>query len=168
MDLEHLISSAAAVGRVDQIKELLAKEPGLAKCYDPDGWTPLHVACHFGQAESARVLLEAGADPVARSTNHFKNHPIHTAVAGANPELISLLIEWGADPDATETGGLTPLHRAAEKGDVQTMEALLEAGADPDSLDDSGKSAVLIALENENETVMMMLREYHEKRAREN
>ena len=27
------------------------------------GYTPLHVAAHYGQVEMARILLEAGAQP---------------------------------------------------------------------------------------------------------
>lgn len=29
---------------------------------DVDGWTPLHAAAHWGQEESCRLLIDAGAD----------------------------------------------------------------------------------------------------------
>jgi len=162
MDPELLISAAAANGKVDRILELLDEDPGLAKSYDPDGWTALHVAGHFGQLEAARVLLEAGADPVAKSKNHLKNHAIHTATAGRHPEVVRLLIEAGADPDAAEADGATALYRAAERGDVATAQILLAAGADPNLEDESGRGPFLIALEKGNEEIIHLLRSYEE------
>lgn len=162
MDPELLISAAAANGKVDRILELLDEDPGLAKSYDPDGWTALHVAGHFGQLEAARVLLEAGADPLAKSKNHLENHPIHTATAGRHAEVVRLLIEAGADPDATEADGATALYRAAERGDVGTAQILLAAGADPNLEDESGRGPFLIALEKGNEEIIHLLRSYEE------
>ncbi len=160
MDPKLLISAAAANGKVERILELLDEDPGLAKSYDPDGWTALHVAGHFGQLEAARVLLDAGADPLARSKNHLKNQPIHAAAAGRHAEVVRFLLEAGADPNATEAGGATALYRAAGNGDVACAEVLLAAGADPHLGYESGKGALIIALEKGNEEIIQLIRAY--------
>ena len=41
------------------------------------GYTPLHVAAHYGQVEMARILLEAGAQPDQEDLQvriHFKSN----------------------------------------------------------------------------------------------
>jgi hypothetical protein len=55
---EEALRQAASAGNVAQVHELLASaaDPNAA---DSEGWTALHWAC--GQAEVARVLLDAGA-----------------------------------------------------------------------------------------------------------
>lgn len=164
MKPELLISAAAANGKPERLKELLDKDPGLAKSHDPDGWTPLHIAGHFGQKVCAEILLEAGADPSAKSTNVYENQPLHAAVLGQNSELIQLLLEWGADPNAPEADGSTPLHRAAERGELAIVELLLNGGANPHAVDKAGRVAGVAALERGHEEILHLLRSHGEER----
>jgi ankyrin repeat protein len=76
------------------------------------------------------VLLEAGADPVARTTTgNFA--PLHFAAAAGNPAAVEVLLKHGADVDARDGGSRhTPLMIAATYDHVAVAQALLANGAD--------------------------------------
>lgn len=106
-------SSATAVvlGDVDRVRAALAGDPALTDHVDPrTGWTALHLACASrwhqldparaeGLVAVARLLLDAGADPVAVDQPGGWT-PLRCAVAGAaNLPIVRLLLERGARPD---------------------------------------------------------------------
>jgi ankyrin repeat protein len=118
------VFEAATFGRLDRLRELLAGDPECARSYSPDGFTALHLAAFFDQAETAGILLEAGADPEAVSRNSMLVQPLHSAVAARNVDAARLLLDAGADPDAAQQDGFTPLD-AAVQNDDEAMEQLL-------------------------------------------
>jgi len=61
------------------------------------GWTPLFVALHHEQFNSARVMLEHGADPNLLSDQGMSVLTVAAAEA-APKELIALIVEKGFDP----------------------------------------------------------------------
>jgi ankyrin repeat protein len=134
------VFDAAAVGRVRGLETLLAGDAELARAWSPDGFTALHYAAFFGEAQSARLLLESGAEvgAVARNENIHVT-PLHSAAAGGHAEIVRLLLEHGADANAAQDGGATPLHSAAQNDDRESVEALLAAGADATRATDEGK-----------------------------
>ncbi|HMB93116.1 MAG TPA: ankyrin repeat domain-containing protein [Rhodothermales bacterium] len=139
------IFEAAAVGDTERVQVLIADNPALLQTYSPDGWTPLHLACFFGHAETARVLLDAGSEVRCWSRNATKNTPLHAAIAGIRDHaLIERLIEQGADVNAAGGAGVTPLHLAASRGDMELVDLLLTHGATGSSMDD-GQSPADIA-----------------------
>ena len=94
------------------------------------GFTPLLFAARLGDVESARLLLDAGADiddpaPTGASPLVLAAHSGQSAAAG-------FLLERGADPNAAGAG-YTALHAAILRGDRRLVERLLEHGADPDA-----------------------------------
>jgi len=93
------------------------------------GATPLLFAARVGDAESARLLLQAGADP-----NESQPDGIAALVLAAHSghgDVATLLLDSGADPDAFGSG-YTALHAAILRSDLDLVHALLAAGADPD------------------------------------
>jgi ankyrin repeat protein len=125
------IFEAAALGRIDRLRERLLDDPAAAIALSADGYTALHLASFFGKPEIARTLIDAGARVDAYTTNDFANQPLHAAAAGRHIEVCRLLLAAGADVTATQHGGYTPLHEAAQHGDVEMVELFLSAGADP-------------------------------------
>jgi ankyrin repeat protein len=67
--------------------------------------TPLHSAVAARNIETARDLLERGADPNARQQGGFA--PIHAAAQNADDELYELLIAHGADAELPADDGRT-------------------------------------------------------------
>jgi ankyrin repeat protein len=108
------------------------------------GLTPLIFAAREGDIESARALLDAGAN--INQTTEYGWTPLLTAVNNRNYQLAKLLIERNADVNIANKGGWTPLYLATdnrniEGGDypvpkadmdhLQLIELLLEKGANP-------------------------------------
>jgi ankyrin repeat protein len=146
------IFEAAALGRADRVRELLAGDPALARAQSPDGFTALHLPAFFGgpgTAEAAQALVDAGADVSARSENSFWVLPLHSAASGGHAEIVELLLAAGAEPDPRQRHGWTPLHAAAQNGDLRSLDALLAAGADPTLQNDDGRSAADLAAGND-------------------
>ncbi|HEY7738031.1 MAG TPA: ankyrin repeat domain-containing protein [Candidatus Limnocylindria bacterium] len=131
---------AAAVGRTGALRAELARDPGLATAYAPDGFTALGLASFFGHREAVEVLLAAGARVNDASRNDMHVAPLHSALAGNDPEIVRLLLEAGADVNAVQADGYTPLHEAAQNGDRDTAERLVAAGADPKARLDDGST----------------------------
>jgi ankyrin repeat protein len=110
------------------------------------GLTALVFAAREGDLESARALLDAGAD--ANQTTEYGWTPLLTAIHNRNYALARLLVEWGADVNLPNKGGWTPLYLATdnrniEGGDypvpkpdldhLEIIRGLLERGANPNA-----------------------------------
>jgi ankyrin repeat protein len=113
---------------------------------DGGGLTALVFAAREGDMDSARLLLEAGAD--VNQTTQYGWTPLLTAVQNRSYKLAAMLLEHGADPSIQNDGGWSPLYiatdnRNIEGGDYPTrrpdmehfelIERLLEYGADPNA-----------------------------------
>jgi ankyrin repeat protein len=140
------IFAASVLGDAQEIDRLLTSNRSLVGALSPDGWTPLHLAAHFGKTDAVRILLNKGALVKARSTNALQNLPIHAAAAGRHPAVIKLLIDHGSPADARQHGGWTPLHAAAQTGDLESAQALIEAGADVSARADNQQRPLDLAL----------------------
>lgn len=140
-DPELDVFEAAAVGRVDRLRELLDADPGLARARSADGGTPLHFAAFFRQPEATRLLAERGAELEARAAAFGDVTPLHSACASGERESARALLEHGADPNVQQQGGFTPLHAAAQNGDEQLARMLLARGADPELATNDGRRA---------------------------
>jgi ankyrin repeat protein len=110
------------------------------------GMTALLFAAREGHLESARALIEAGAD-VNQASPADKTTPIVMAAANGHFDLAKFFLDYGADPNLANDLGLTPLYAAidlqwAPKGwfpnpsiaqektaYLNLMTALLDAGA---------------------------------------
>ncbi len=149
------VFEAATLGDTARLRALLANEPSLVKAQSSDGFTPLHLACFFGQPDAAEILIRQGADPNAVSPNRIA--VVHSAAASRNAALVKLVLQAGANPDLQQQGGYTALHEAAMHNSVQRAQALLDAGADRSIRSDDGLTAAEMAAQKGNKEVLALL-----------
>ncbi|KAM4612398.1 ankyrin-2b [Polymixia lowei] len=91
------------------------------------GFTPLHIAAHYGNVNVATLLLNRGAAVDFTARNGIT--PLHVASKRGNTNMVRLLLDRGSQIDAKTRDGLTPLHCAARSGHDPAVELLLERGA---------------------------------------
>src|SRR3954454_2515068 len=106
------VFEAAALGRTERLRQVLDEEPAHATAFGDDGFHALGLACFFGHADAARLLLERGADVNALSRNeHIQTAAIHAAAASEGKdesvrfERVELALDHGADPNLRQGGG---------------------------------------------------------------
>jgi ankyrin repeat protein len=136
--------TACALGHRPAAKRALAKDPSLAQARDEGGLTALQCAAasRMGRGdpnlaaklrEIARLLLDSGADPNARTKSWI--HEIdaaYLACSAGHVEMLTLLLDGGAD--ATQA-----LSSAAWQSDRALGEACLAHGASIDRATHAGK-----------------------------
>ena len=119
------LAAAASQGSVEAVELLLANGADANLASQTTGGTPLHAAAGRGFAhgttECVRLLLEAGANPNAKTkvgvpTTSFSRDvcvvgetPLHLAAAYGDEQMIQLLIDSGADPSIKDSRGESPL-----------------------------------------------------------
>jgi uncharacterized protein len=92
------------------------------------GSTPLLFAARSGDVESARLLVDAGADVNDALPNGMT--ALVEAAHSGHEDVGILLLSKGADPNARDVG-YTALHAAVLRGGVRLVQALVAHGADP-------------------------------------
>ncbi len=159
---------AAGMGHFDVVKLLLehgadanmttaetaAKVPNTCRICSwkpsPGGFTALLFAARSGDLESARLLVQAGADPNAATAEDGNSLVI--ASASGHEDVALFLLQSGAKTDVADDNGVTALHYAFYNGlsrmhgytydpvyrvrppnMPKLAQALLEAGADPNA-----------------------------------
>jgi ankyrin repeat protein len=153
------VFQSCVAGRTSAVLDQIDRDPSLLHAHSTDGWTPLHLAAFFGQAEVARALLDRGADVNALSTNQMKNTPLHAAAAGGKTELVEVLLEHGADTNARQEGGFVALHSAAQAGNRELAAALLAHGADVNARASNNQSPLDLALTHGRAELAALLEE---------
>jgi ankyrin repeat protein len=154
------VFAACMAGAKERALQLIGENTELVKAYSNDGWTPLHLACFFGQPRVVEALIEKGAAVRARSTNPMQNTPLHAAAAGRSKDAVRALLEHGADVNARQEGGWTALHAASQNGDVEMVRLLIAGGADVKIRADNQQNAMDLALTKGHQSVVEVLEAY--------
>lgn len=142
---KHDLFSAAAMGEVNVLKQMLEQHPDL-KARAERGYTALHLAAMNGQKQAAKLLLDAGANLNAEedSITVHGDTPLLEAILNGHSELARYFIEAGAD--ITLGGQDAPLHAAVLKGDALTLQALFKRKANLEQRDLEGRTALMVAV----------------------
>ncbi|XP_077959253.1 ankyrin-3-like isoform X30 [Gasterosteus aculeatus] len=119
------------------------------------GFTPLHIAAHYGNINVATLLLNRGAAVDFKARNDIT--PLHVASKRGNGNMVRLLLERGAKIDARTKDGLTPLHCGARSGHEQVLEMLLDRGAPILSKTKNGLSPLHMATQGDHLNCVQLL-----------
>ncbi|KAJ6478059.1 ankyrin repeat-containing domain protein [Mycena vitilis] len=128
--------------------------------------TPLHIAAQAGNAESARLLLEAGANPMAQ-WDRAGYQPLHLAAQNDHLEVVKLLLDCGAPIDKTFRGhnSQSALHSACAGGQLEVVKFLVERGAQMERYGAVGSALSCAVLGRKLDVVRFLLRKGADVRA---
>ena len=157
---------AAERGDLDELRELLARDPSLLEVRDAAGWDAVSYAAWGARQQVHEYLLRQGADgnlfteaalgPVESFLQRLETNPIGVesrdakqkaspliwAVRTGNQVGCEVLLSKGADVQVQDRDGNTALHHAALMGRLELLGFLLFAGADPEAVNKRGQTAL--------------------------
>jgi Ankyrin repeats (3 copies)/Ankyrin repeat len=126
---------AAAVGDIPQMKKLLAADPSLLEKSSRSGdvlfdsCSPLQIAAYADAFDSAKFLIDQGANVRNRSGWH-NTEALEKAAWAGGADVVALLLDHGASVDGSDkVYGDIPLQNAATMGHADVVKILLAHGA---------------------------------------
>ncbi len=152
------VADAAMKGQRDAVKALIAQGADV-NAAQGDGMSALHWAADRGDAETAAMLVYAGAN-IGAVTRIGQYTPLHLASRAGSAPVVQALLKAGAVVDArTSVSGATPLHLAASSGNAAVVAALLDAKADVNATEQEwGQTPLMFAASlNRVETIAALL-----------
>jgi ankyrin repeat protein len=121
-----------------------------------DGTPALHWVVRVDDLETARLLIQAGAN--ATMADRYGVTPISLAASNGNAAMIKLLLAAGADANSVDPTGETALMTAAKVGNLESVRTLLDGGAKVDTTDPTFKqTALMIAVREDHPDVVALL-----------
>lgn len=132
------LHTAARKGiRFLDIVEVYRDHPHMFFAPDPDGNTPLHTACYFGQVKVLELMLDIIAqqpDPlfqmsILSKVNDFHQTPLHVAASQNSPEhfeSMKLMLKAGVDPSRRDGAGNNIAHYICRNGSKEQLRLLLD------------------------------------------
>ena len=113
------------------------------------GWTCLMEAAFNGHLAICRLLLDKGAQVVAKDVHGWT--PLHFAARFGHVKIVRLLCDRGADVEARTNEGWRPLHVAAYHGYISVVKELIEErNAEINARTDRGNTARRFARKQDN------------------
>ncbi|OLP83774.1 Ankyrin-2 [Symbiodinium microadriaticum] len=147
-DFDQDLIEASTAGDISRAEELLAKgqrpDADVVRGRHHAGTKPLHLAAEAGNADLARLLIQARA---AINGGRCDKTPLQLACQNGQPTVLAVLVEAGADINAANRCGKTPLQLACAGGHYQCVYNLLFAAADVNHTANSGRTPLQLACE---------------------
>ena len=130
--LNKALNLAAAIGKLDQVKELVKKGAD-PQWRDPagNGKTAMVRAVMSGKVEVVKFLMENGAD--VHAPDGSGRYPVYFCCIGTNVEMLKFLLDKGCDKDLNR-GPFPMLVSLCDHGQApaEFIPILIKAGVSPD------------------------------------
>ncbi|MEM8757348.1 MAG: ankyrin repeat domain-containing protein [Planctomycetota bacterium] len=141
------LHAAAASGDTDAVRSAIARGEDVDAVQNGadnsgSGRTPLLEAVAAGQTEAAKMLLEAGAAPEARTRDG--KSALMLAAGWSDTPMVEMLLAADARLDARSDLGWTALMLAASRGRSEAVQTLVSAGADVQMQNKWDQTALLV------------------------
>ena len=151
------IFDVARTGTVEEVKAIMKQNPEAINSVNPDGYSPLILACYRGNIAVANFLIHNVKDINGSSS---MGTPLMAAVVKKNIEIVKLLLDNKANPNISDASGTTALMFATIFKHYEIVEMLLKAAAIQDLKDIRGKSAIDYATISNDEKLIQIFKEH--------
>lgn len=132
---------AAGRGDDDAVDRLLLKGAEINGT-DDRGRTPVIAAAYANEVETARLLVQRGADVNLKDETVQSAYLISTSEVGPDDALLVVMLNGGARMGSLDSFDGTGLIRAAERGYPDIVRRLLVAGTEVDHVNNLGWTAL--------------------------
>jgi len=153
--LQDDIFSIARKGTVEEIRRTVEENAEAVNQTNKEGITPLIMACHMGNDEVARYLMNIVEDIDVLSE---MGTALMACATKGNNTIARLLLEKSADPNIRDGCGNTALICAVQFKNIELVELLLEYDADKTQRDDLGKTAFEYAAFSNDAALLALLK----------
>ncbi len=143
---EAALIDAAMKGDTQRVKDLLDRKGVKVNMKDAQGTTPLALAAWFGHTDTAKLLIERGADVNAKKTSPDGSSVLAHATMKGHKYIVALLLDKGVNVNVKDTQGATPLALAAWLGRTDIAKLLIERGADVNAKKSSSDDSSVLML----------------------
>jgi len=125
----HIAAKYAELSQLQSLIEVVGKD--FLNVPDNENRTPLHHSAIGGAFENGLLLINEGANLLAKSSNETRNWlPIHHAVKSGSYDMVVEMIDHGSNPNERTAFGLNCLHVACEFGFSNIVELMLKSDLD--------------------------------------
>ncbi|KAL8130047.1 hypothetical protein V2J09_019202 [Rumex salicifolius] len=156
------LHTAALLGHVDFVNEILQRKPDLARELNSQRSTALHLASATGHIEIVRSLLNADSE-TCTALDRYGMNPAHVAAIKGRVDVLREIVEVRPDAARMFTGHkLTILHLCVKYNQLEAMELLIDGRiVDDESVnfkDEDGNTILHLAvLDKQDQTVNFLL-----------
>ncbi|KAG0474836.1 hypothetical protein HPP92_014522 [Vanilla planifolia] len=149
----------AGCGHVEALQMILNSSTAELNTLDSSSLTPIMVAARGGHLEAFRLLVMAGADIAAKSTDGINIMSIleHDSLAAIKDNFEKALLDGVLANVIPNQVPFRALHYAARKGDTASSVQLLKMGYQVNALDEDGYSPLMLAAVEGNYNVCKFL-----------
>lgn len=148
----HALAYAIEGKQVSAVRILLQAGCDLNTPLEGNSYTPLSLACIWGDAEVVSLMIKAGAE-VNPEGCHVS--PLHCAAFAGHRNVIDLLMKAGAKINNQKRHGFTSLHALAfsKKANLAMVSQLMNHGARMDITDDYLRNPLHISVQRSSISV---------------
>jgi ankyrin repeat protein len=143
VDAANTMARLASFGATEAVKEMVAAGAPLSGHDGGANETTLEQAAFHSDAETVRILLEAGAG--SQSAREKGAALLNAALAG-KVESVRILLQHGASPNSRDKYGRTLLMAASASGVPAVLKEVLKFQGDLNAHADDGRTALMDAV----------------------
>lgn len=136
------------------VSEILLSRRARLTANDKESNQPLHIAVTYGHIAIIKMMIKHTADMEAKGARGWR--PVNHATRDGRMDIVRFLVQRGAGLNHGADPGDQPSHRGTSGNQDTTVKELLEAGGDIEARGEHDQTALHIAAEVSNTSLVNM------------